>query len=412
MKARSGQPLPRYTRRKWLKGPKSWGYYFEAPTWARTPPADDTRGPCPVTSEELGTDYAAAVDRVESVLLAQFDSWRTRGLSDLTPPIAAPGTLNWLLATYKDTDEFKTLDRKTRNLHEDGFSLVCGYVLKDGRRLGTVQISSIDTSVVDPLYEKLVKVPIEGQTTKFRERRTTINHAMKSCRRAWNVAYRRHPKTVPAANPFSRMGLKGSKRLTPTATYDELIAAVAKADELGLSSLGTAMMLTWEWLQREEHIFTAFDAGHYRPKDRPREAKIVHPKNDEEVWVPLFDAGGRRLFPELMDRLDAIRQERIGGLLFVRDWGDGGPWPSKSGDLTLMRHKAKEILLAAGIRPEISFTSFRHGGLTELGDADLTDAQIRALSRQKSTVLPRYVKRTERQIIRGTEKRRTQRKPV
>jgi hypothetical protein len=92
MKARSVQPLPRYTRRKWLKGSKTWGYFFEVPTWARTPPADDTRGPCPgscpVTSEELGTDYAAAVGRVESVLLPQFDSWRTQGLSDLTPAIA------------------------------------------------------------------------------------------------------------------------------------------------------------------------------------------------------------------------------------------------------------------------------------------------------------------------------------
>jgi hypothetical protein len=404
------QPLPRYTRRKWLKGPAAWGYFFEVPTWARKPDAADLRGPCPVESEELGTDYAAAVARVETVKLPQFDSWRSGGLSDITPEIAAAGTLDWIFRVYKETGEFKTLDPKTRALHEHGFNLVGNYLLKDGRRLGVVHVASIDTGVVDPLYEKLLNVPTEDGTT--RERRTTVNHAMKSCRRAWNVAYRRHPKIVPAANPFSRMGLKASKRVTPTATYAELFAAVAKADALGLSSLGTAMMLTWEWLQREEHIFSAFDVTHYRPKDRPREVKIVHPKNDEEVWVPLFDAGGRRLFPELMDRLDTVKQGRIGGLMFVRDWSDRAPWPSKSGDLTLMRHKAKEIILAAGIRPEISFTSFRHGGLTELGDADLTDAQIRALSRQKSTVLPRYIKRTEQQIIRGTRKRRTRRKPA
>ena len=45
--------------------------------------------------------------------------------------------------------------------------------------------------------------------------------------------------------------------------------------------------------------------------------------------------------------------------------------------------------------------------MTELGDADLTDAQIRAVSRHKDArTLPRYVKKTQRQIIQGTQKRR------
>jgi hypothetical protein len=65
------------------------------------------------------------------------------------------------------------------------------------------------------------------------------------------------------------------------------------------------------------------------------------------------------------------------------------------------------ILRAADTDPAITFTSFRHGGLTKLGDADLTDAQIRAVSRHKSPkVLTRYVKRTERQIVEATKKRR------
>jgi hypothetical protein len=40
-----------------------------------------------------------------------------------------------------------------------------------------------------------------------RERRTTVNHAMKSCRRAWNIASRRNPGKLPDINPFARMGL-------------------------------------------------------------------------------------------------------------------------------------------------------------------------------------------------------------
>ena len=54
-----------------------------------------------------------------------------------------------------------------------------------------------------------------------------------------------------------------------------------------------------------------------------------------------------------------------------------------------MRHKVKEIIRAAGLRDELTFTSFRHGGFTEAADADLTDAEMRAQGRHKSAkVLP------------------------
>ncbi|WP_134499750.1 hypothetical protein [Microvirga pakistanensis] len=64
-------------------------------------------------------------------------------------------------------------------------------------------------------------------------------------------------------------------------------------------------------------------------------------------------------------------------------------------DLSYMGHEAKRMIRLAGLRDELSLTSFRHGGLTEMGDADLADAQMRAISRHKSArILPTYVKRT------------------
>ena len=54
-----------------------------------------------------------------------------------------------------------------------------------------------------------------------------------------------------------------------------------------------------------------------------------------------------------------------------------------------MSRKVKEIIRAAGLRDELTFTSFRHGGFTEAADAELTDAEIRAQGRHKSAkVLP------------------------
>ncbi|MFZ2081659.1 MAG: hypothetical protein WAV38_34420, partial [Xanthobacteraceae bacterium] len=171
-----------------------------------------------------------------------------------------------------------------------------------------------------------------------------------------------------------------------------------------------AALLAWEWLQREEDIFGTFDVTHYRPKERPNTVRVKHEKTGEENWVPLFNDQGVPLYPELMIELDALKRERIGGLMLRRDWGDRIPWMAESGDLSWMREKTKNIVRAAGLRDALSFTSFRHGGFTEAGDAELTDREIMAQGRHKSVkVLPRYVKRTMRQVMEGAKKRRATR---
>ena len=110
-------------------------------------------------NEPLGTDYEAAVQRAETVLLPAFDSWRSGGSSDAPVADAArPGTLDWLFAEYRADRRFTKLDPKTRRNHEVGFRLVGGYVLKDGRRLGEARLTAITTAVTDALYEKLLVV--------------------------------------------------------------------------------------------------------------------------------------------------------------------------------------------------------------------------------------------------------------
>jgi hypothetical protein len=187
-----------------------------------------------------------------------------------------------------------------------------------------------------------------------------------------------------------------------------------KATELSLSSLATAALIGWEWLQREPDIFATFDVSHYRPKERPNMVRIVDEKTNAESWIPLFDDAGAPLYPELMAELDAVKRERIGGLMLRRDWGDRGPWPTwpkpDQPDFTHMSRKVKEVIRAAGLRDQLFFTSFRHGGFTEGGDAELTDREMLAQGRHTTVkVLPKYTKRTTRQIVNGARKRRAAR---
>lgn len=404
---RSALPLPRYTLRKPIKS--GWAYYFNLPTWATT-------DGCPVENEPLGEDYQAAVARAETVLLPAFDNWRTGGAIGAVAPAAKFGTLDWVFAEYRADRRFKKLDPKTKRNNESGFRLVGGYRLKDGRRLGEVRATAINSAVADELYDKLMTVTekdADGNEVQ-RERRTTVNHAMKSVRRAWFVTTRRNPDKMPSVNPFSKMGLESSDALTPTSTYDELQIFRAKAAAMDLRSLATAALIGWEWLQREVDIFGTFDVSHYRPKEHPNAVRVLHEKTREENWVPLFDDAGAPLYPELMAELDAIKRQRIGGLMLTRDWGDRSPWPTYprpgEADLTHMSRKVKEIIRAAGLRDELTFASFRHGGFTEAGDAELTDREIMAQGRHKSPkVMGRYVKRTMRQVATGARKRRSSR---
>jgi hypothetical protein len=193
------------------------GLFLDVPTWARRT--------CPVKNEALGVDYEIAVQRAETVLLPAFDSWRTGGASDNTPSaVAAPGTLDWVFAEYRSDRRFTKLDRKTRRIHESGFRLVGGYVLKDGRRLGGMRLALINTAVIDALYERLLvvkEVDADGNTVEW-ERRTRVNHAMKACRRAWNIALRRHPTKVPTLNPFRT---DGPRFIQPRDTHRDLCRA-------------------------------------------------------------------------------------------------------------------------------------------------------------------------------------------
>jgi hypothetical protein len=403
---RSALPLPRYVEPRPLAS--GWGYYFKPPTWAR-------RSGCPVQSEPLGTDYAIAVQRAETVLLPAFDAWRGRGEAPQEQQgvvVAKPGTLDWLFSQYRGSRQFTKLPTRARRDREGSMRLVADYKLTDGRRLGSIALRSITPNVADDVFERLliVREPGADGAVIERERPGRLIMAMKHVRRAWNIAWRSNSSLVPLVNPFAKMGLESSERETPAATHAELQIFRKTAREMGMPSLATAALISWEWCQRVKNVFTSFSVEHYRPREHPSEAFVVHTKTNESFWMDLFYEGAP-IFPELMAELDAIKRERIGGLMITRDWGDRRPWPTwptdDYPDLSYVATKVRAVVRAAGLRPELTFTSFRHGGMTEMGDADLSNSQIRAQSRHRSDrVLPRYIKRTTRQIAEGAKKRR------
>ena len=78
-------------------------------------------------------------------------------------------------------------------------------------------------------------------------------------------------------------------------------------------------------------------------------------------------------------------------------------------DFTHVSRKVKEVIRAAGLRDELSFTSFRHGGFTEGGDAEMTDREMLAQGRHTTAKALPNTKRTTRQIVNGARKHRATR---
>lgn len=283
---------------------------------------------------------------------------------------------------------------------------------------GNLSLASITPGAADRLFGKLkvVETPVVdpagnavigndgARVMRVRERTRTAVLAMRVCQRAWGVAWRDKPDIVPASNPFEKMGLEYKATPTRPVTHAELLRFVKAADEAGEASIGTAAMIAFYWLQREEDIISRLSWSHYRPAEAPTIARIYHHKTRELVDLPLYDEDGTVLWPELMARLDAAA--RRGTLIVIRDKHDRRrkahlPWRED-----YFRHRVAAIRAAAGIDPAAKFMGLRHGGNTEGADADLTDAQLRALSGHRTanmTVI--YARQTMKQRRAGARKR-------
>jgi hypothetical protein len=82
----------------------------------------------------------------------------------------------------------------------------------------------------------------------------------------------------------------------------------------------------------------------------------------------------------------------------------GGVRPYSESYADHLVQKARKL---AGLPDHITLASCRHGGMTELGDAEITEQGIMALSGHRTPQAARvYVKRTERQRLAATAQRR------
>jgi site-specific recombinase XerC len=328
----------------------------------------------------LGTKLAAAVEKAET-LNAAFDSWKNGETTE-----SAAGTVQWLFAWYRRQDRYKTKSAKTRKDYHRIMDRICAEPMKVGT-FGQRRAGAIDAAAADNLYKRF----------KAYGKRMG-SYAMQVCRLVWTWAVRHHKTTGVTENPFLKMGIEtgaeAGNRDTSRAEYN-LYRETAR--NLGYQSMATAAALAFEFCQRVWDVFGFVDPdgkkkrGFVWPDYRPGESfAFKQSKTGKPMRLPLHEVVGRQkvpLYPELEEELG--RTPRTGLLIVVQE-RTGLPYTERR-----MSKVHREICDAAGLPKKMTFTGFRHGGATELGDAGVDD--LRSITGHDQTSTTRiYNKVNER----------------
>jgi hypothetical protein len=207
-------------------------------------------------------------------------------------------------------------------------------------------------------------------------------------------------------NPWEGLAKKRrTRQARPAATRDEVYRFAWGAIEAGHPEPAAAAVICFEFLQRPENVLAGYLAWpNYRGKDAPAAIKIVHHKTGAVVWHPLEEISDGPVVQFYADA-DAVlaRLPRRGVPMILKARRDGSTEPYKPKQMAKL---VKRLRAQLGLAPTFTLDACRHGGMTELEEAQLTDGQGRALSGHRTQrAYEGYAKRTLARALPATRKR-------
>jgi hypothetical protein len=146
----------------------------------------------------------------------------------------------------------------------------------------------------------------------------------------------------------------------------------------------------------------------YRSKDSPNAIRIAHYKTGATVWHPLQDHDGTRFYPEAEAVLSKL--PRRGVPMILRELNSRNGVAYKPFSYSGFEKIVQQMRKAIGLPSYFTLDACRHGGMTELEEAALTEGQGRALSGHKTAQAYRaYAKETFDRALAATRKRHAHR---
>jgi hypothetical protein len=279
--------------------------------------------------------------------------------------------------------------------------LVTDMVTKRGDRVGTRPIKAITPKSADRIYERVCDGP-RGPRPRQGEKVIML------CRAAWRVVHRLYPDEfdVKVPNPWDGVTKKNRVMQTkPAATREQVYTFARGAIERGHPEAGAAAVICFEWLQRPENVLAGcLSWSDYRGRDFPSAIKIIHHKTGAVVLHPLeedTDGGTTQFYADAEAVLICLPRRGVPMILKPKHDGTAEPYTAQT-----MARVVRKIRDELGFPSSFTLDACRHGGMTELEEAELTDGQGRALSGHRSQrSYEGYAKRTLARALPATRKR-------
>ncbi|MGQ2186087.1 hypothetical protein ACT4MK_22420 [Bradyrhizobium barranii] len=399
-------------------------YYYNTPSWAR-------KLKCPIENEPLGKDFLKAKSRADT-LNAQFDEWddQRKGLPISSSIKPKYGTLDWLFWEYRATNAYlQKVDVRSRSDYEWAMQQVCDIITRKGDRIGSRLVKTISPRAADKLYEKFIimkprkpkKDSAEGDnpegSEKPRERLRTGEKMVGLCRKAWRVVHRLFPHefATDVPNPWTGVTMKTRvKKVKPAVNRDDVYTFAWGAIDAGYPEVAATAVICFEWLQRPENVVAGYITwADYRAPNAPSIIRVAHHKTGTVAPHPLEEVteeGVVKFYAEAEEVLAKL--PKLGVPMILREVGKNSkkekgkegaiPWVYSSLNHVVTRLRKK----IDGVPPYFTLDACRHGGMTELEEAELTDGQGRALSTHKTQkAYEGYAKRTSARMLSATRKR-------
>ena len=402
-------PLPRFVVAKALADGRK-AFYFYVPGKYR-------KLGCAVASQPLGRDYPSACGDDgnggrAAALNAQFDEWQDsrRGLPITGERAPIYATVRWLFQEYRRSKAFtEKVSQRSRPDYERTMLLVENIVTKKGDKLGDRKIKALTPISADKVYEIILSAPTGARPRQAEK-------AVALCRRAWRVVHRLYPsefdRDVP--NPWDGVTIRRRvKRKKPSVTRDQVYAFAWGAIERGRPEAAAAAVICFEWLQRPENVLAGILRWpDYRGEKWPYAIKILHHKTGATVWHPLEETSGGatvQFYAEAEAVLAKLHRRGVPMILREIKSANGIAFKpySVSGFEKIVQQLRKKI---DGVPDHFTLDACRHGGMTELEEAALTEGQGRALSGHKTAQAYRgYAKETFDRALSATRRRHAHR---
>jgi hypothetical protein len=287
---------------------------------------------------------------------------------------------------------------------------------KKGDRVGDRMVRAITPASADRIYELVVIGP-RGLRPRQGEKLVGL------CARAWSVVHRLHPDVFDRAVPNPWRGVTKNRRtkaIKPAVIRDQVYIFARAAIAAGYPEAGAAAVICFEWLQRPENVLAGFIRWtDYRGREAPTAIRILHHKTGAVVLHPLEEIitadNGRRervLFYADAEAILAQLPRRGISMILHEARGrshDGNSKPTRLYSESGMAKLVRRVRELAELPSTFTLDACRHGGMTELEEAELTDGQGRALSAHKSRAYEGYAKRTMERALAATRKRHAHR---